>query len=227
MRIERTQHRYQGGSIDACKDNLKNVWPQIIAAAQDPNKRADLQAAFMTCDPVEENDGQAIVDWASAPWGTLAMGNCTNPTILRSSTNQNSYCYRFSDPFESSYLMHGLATLPAWPLRIACSILGNPDDMFVAVRQAVSIYYNVSLDVSCYNLSSVQQRAGPEHRRFMTSAVGGPLTSEHTRGGDSCEGSWGYQWCTEMVQPFTSGTADVRSLPHYDSQQFLIREQLY
>ena len=23
----------------------------------------------------------------------------------------------------------------------------------------------------------------------------------------SCGGSWGYQWCTEMVQPFTSGTA--------------------
>jgi hypothetical protein len=23
-----------------------------------------------------------------------------------------------------------------------------------------------------------------------------------------CEGSWGYQWCTEMVQPFTQGTAD-------------------
>ena len=23
----------------------------------------------------------------------------------------------------------------------------------------------------------------------------------------SCAGNWGYQWCTEMVQPFTSGTA--------------------
>ena len=33
----------------------------------------------------------------------------------------------------------------------------------------------------------------------------GSVPCEPSSAAASCEGNWGYQWCTEMVQPFTSG----------------------
>ena len=63
----------------------------------------------------------AIVQWAGGPWGTMAMGNY---------------------PYRSSYLMHGLSLLPAWPVRQACITLDfeidDAEPLFVAVRQAAA-----------------------------------------------------------------------------------------
>jgi len=46
-------------------------------------------------------------------------------------------------------------------------------------------------------------RAGSER-----AGAAGATTHATAAPGASCKGSWGYQWCTEMVQPFTQGTAD-------------------
>lgn len=107
--------------------------------------------------------------------------------------------------------MHGLSNLPPWPVRTACSYLmnefDNDDDLFVAIRKAVSVYFNNTGDVPCYGVGN-EERVGPEFRAKMGSPLWAGQTV-HARDG-TCEGSWGYQWCTEMVQPFTSGTPKVR-----------------
>lgn len=40
----------------------------------------------------------------------------------------------------------------------------------------------------------------------VASNVGVAVGNGYTDGPGECYGSWGYQWCTEMVQPFTEGT---------------------
>lgn len=103
-----------------------------------------------------------------------------------------------ADPFSSSYLMHGKSLLPPWPMRLACSVMNDArsnDELFVALRRAVSIYYNSTRDVPCYNITGNGQRSGPEHRRRMGSPIGAPLTDEQLDSENSCQGNWGYQWC--------------------------------
>lgn len=155
------------------------------------------------------------------PWGAMAMGNY---------------------PYPSSYIMHGLTELPAWPMRKACEGLAKPDmkgaELYVGVRKAIAVYVNNTGDQHCFDGLRDYQRGAPKgpagvktmlepHRRFekkaavnarrrlqananMQTAVAvtssnKPYKSAGFSDDGACAGTWGYQWCTEMAQPFTSG----------------------
>ena len=106
--------------------------------------------------------------------------------------------------------MHGKSLLPPWPLRVACNSLNPPtfltdEQHFEAVREAIDTVLNNTGRAPCYDaaasagsrLTGLTMRSPPRADRARTGAGAGT----------SCKGDWGYQWCTEMVQPFTSGTS--------------------
>ena len=206
-----------GGASPHCNTNLKAAWPRILRAAESEAGRAILGSAFRTCAPVRPrnehvDDGLAIVRFVQDPWANMAMGNY---------------------PYASSYLMHGKSLLPPWPVRAACKHISAVGDattgsvsdtaLFNALRAAVAVQYNNTGDIKCfpitgrgrelpsYDYEGVQSQA---QGRFMSpsrptmphddlSGSSSGASSEGTR----CQGSWGYQWCTEMTQPFTQGTS--------------------
>ena len=186
-----------GGATDYCKDNLKQAWPRILEAAETSDGRDMLHRAFRTCRPLKPNssDASSIIDWASNVWGTLAMGNY---------------------PYPSSYLMHGLSLLPAWPVRQACSGLNRHFDLskaseleafFEGVRESAAVVHNSTHDQQCFSPFWGEQPPRARVGRKMTS----PRRSAHeplVGGPGACYGDWEYQWCTEMTQPFTQGTSE-------------------
>ncbi len=129
------------------------------------------------------------------PWSYLAMGDY---------------------PYPSSYLMHGDSMLPAWPVRAACTpldqTLSTPAALMRAVRDAVAVYYNSTGTERCYyngpNTPSAYPR--PSTMRDVLAQRHATPAQKTRRSGGSCTGDWGWQWCTEMVQPFSSGTGKVR-----------------
>lgn len=186
-----------GGSSDRCHSNLKLAWPKILAAGESKAGRALLSSSFRTCKAVRPrgngtDDPYAILEWAASPWANMAMGNY---------------------PYPSSYLMHGESLLPAWPVRVACSHLDMDfkDDaaLFKAVREAAATQLNNTGDKLCFDISDESERRYvgrtmldvPKPRRSTTESVSTPPARD-------CKGSWDYQWCTEMVQPFTQGTPE-------------------
>lgn len=185
-----------GGASDHCKINLKAAWPQILAAGQTVEGRALLSKTFRTCSPVRPpdkntNDPYAIIEWAQNPWANMAMGNY---------------------PYASSYLMHGESLLPPWPVRTACSHLdrefSDVESLFEAVREAVATQLNNTGAKTCFDIysdeRSLRHRTMKDAPWLMSARV--PRRVELS--GMECKGSWDYQWCTEMVQPFTQGTKE-------------------
>lgn len=51
-------------------------------------------------------------------------------------------------PYPSSYLLHGKGNLPAYPVRVACESLKDPNlsndnkALLLAMRESLDIYYN-------------------------------------------------------------------------------------
>ena len=202
----------KGGATDTCKTNFRNALPRIATLGTSPEGLALLSSTLRTCHPLRnEEDVWGVVEWVQAPWATLAMGDF---------------------PYASSYLLHGMGMLPPWPVRAACRSLAPasfPDDaaLLAAVRDAVGVYYNYSGTVSCFYNGVVDVHAGSEHissypyTSFLSSSFPLPRArmapprrrptfpshASQTRANE-CVGDWGYQWCTEMVQPFSSGTND-------------------
>ena len=99
--------------------------------------RSELQDIFHMCStpraPGKSKDGSYhddvwdIVQWAQGIWGTISMGNY---------------------PYPSSYLLHGLSLLPAWPVQTACLPLEFPltsdRALLEAVRESVCLYFSLA-----------------------------------------------------------------------------------
>jgi lysosomal Pro-X carboxypeptidase len=63
-------------------------------------------------------------------------------------------------PYPSTYILNGLGTLPAWPVRVACEQLDFPPEsasnatLLEGLREAVGVYYNYSQQLTCYDLNA-------------------------------------------------------------------------
>jgi lysosomal Pro-X carboxypeptidase len=215
-----------GGSAPACLPNLKAAWPAIEKAGHSAAGLSMLSKGFSTCQPIADaEDAYDLMQWAQGPWANMAMGNY---------------------PYPSTYLMHGKSWLPAYPIRAACEHLAKPGleglELFQAVRDALSTQLNNTGTTACFfnqdGASLLETDNGTTPRRVrvpgakMTdtwrlaprteleererareaAAVGGTASPE------SCQGDWGYQWCTEMVQPFTTGCGGKDF--HYPCDQY-------
>ena len=203
-RLVRAMPRSDAPMAAGAYRTLKWLWsPPFCALAV--RRRCTLHAA--RCTPQSSTANGLILTstcratnrWAEGAWDTMAMGNF---------------------PYASSYLLHGLSLLPPWPVRTACSHLAgikaasvSDDTLFDAVRAAVAVFYNNTGDKACFDINDypVETMA---NRHKMISPMRRPIalaSMDAKRLGvddrtTSCRGDWGYQWCTEMVQPFTRGT---------------------
>ena len=206
-----------GGASDACKANVKLGLRRTLEIGAATAGRAQLASTLRMCEPPRDAaDVWSVKEWLEGPWAAMAMGDY---------------------PYPSSYLMHGDAMLPAWPVRVACAPLAaspsfdpkNDTQLLEALRRAVAVYYNASGAAGpCNRILEHGGKGGrreaeaeggrrvhasaPHARRKMTSPLSAPRPADAPRpaattaGPSTCRGDWGYQWCTEMVQPFTAGT---------------------
>ena len=118
-------------------------------------------------------------------------------------------------PFASSYIAGTAETpMPPYPVSIACSYLSNAtlasssttsSSLLSAVKESVSVLYNVTGDTSCYDLPAYPTPVTP---------------------GAPNDGIWDWQWCTEMLPDSfwfsTDGVHDMFWLNEYN--QTLIDE---
>ena len=140
-----------GGASDACAANVKRTFQRLAAAAKTQQGRKVVAKGFNLCSiPRDQVDVDKVHSWFESPWGTMAMGDY---------------------PYASTYLMHGKALLPPWPVREACKPLSAPllEDiqLFTAARQAASIFHNASGDAGpCYNITG--QSSSGRHDIFSS-----------------------------------------------------------
>ena len=191
------------GAAPACADNLRAAWPRIEALSKTPGGREALASAFSTCAPLSsEAEALGLIAWAQANIAYMAMGNY---------------------PYSSDYMTHGDGKpMVAWPMRAACAYLKDPKladghpshdaALLRGVAQFAAVYYNrTGVNAQCLYNNEDETPDGkrtfefPRKRRPMTRRERDGRSKSH-----ACAGNWGYQYCTQMVQPFASnGITDM------------------
>ncbi|GAX83175.1 hypothetical protein CEUSTIGMA_g10601.t1 [Chlamydomonas eustigma] len=154
-----------GGSNANCVPNVKRGWQLLKSFGATPEGRSTLHTSLRLCASAKLETETSVVglrDWLASAWDYMAMGNF---------------------PYPSGYMLNGQGELPAYPVRVACNSLSNPESTDVELLEgmalAAGVFYNYSGDVPCFDFSS-----GPN-----------PETTETAD-------FWGYQYCTEMFQIF-------------------------
>eukprot|EP00752_Nemacystus_decipiens_P003737 g3443.t1 len=191
-----------GGAAKSCADNVRHAFAAVLsssaplpeddrmvtgrvgarlrgAGANAHGFVGDAARRLRVCPGQEpKGDGalEALAWWARAAFDYLAMGNF---------------------PYATGYILNsgdGGVELPPWPLRKACSYLGDPslqdagDDVLLsALADAIGVYYNATGDVECFSPAAGANNA---------SSVDGD--------------NWNWQACTEMSMPMsTDGINDM------------------
>lgn len=164
-----------GGSPPACAPNVRAAFKELLARSDTPRS---IREPMRLCHDVALKDKDDVLDvalWAQGAFDYLAMGNF---------------------PYESSYILNGDGTLPAYPFRAACSgALADPhlnsggdgDALLAALADAVGVYYNYSKTQPCFDTGRGSNDDSDED---------GAL--------------WDYQYCTEMFMPMSrDGVRDM------------------
>ncbi|KAH9257814.1 hypothetical protein BASA81_003832 [Batrachochytrium salamandrivorans] len=94
-------------------------------------------------------------------------------------------------PYSSSYVQPNGGMLPAHPIQAACERLSQGGGL----KSVAELFYNATGDLDCFPLRQAELglmgrtwRGGREEKGCLT-------------------GSWGYQYCTNHLMPFSSGTS--------------------
>ncbi|XVF15373.1 hypothetical protein REPUB_Repub09cG0146700 [Reevesia pubescens] len=146
----------------SCFDTIKQSWYALTSEGQRADGLQQLSKTFRLCR--ELKSVQDLSDWLYSAYSSLAMVNY---------------------PYPSNFLM----PLPGHPIREVCrKIDGSPDDSSILERvfNGVSIYYNYTGDVDCFQLD------------------------DDPHGMDG----WNWQACTEMIMPMSC--ANTSMYPPYD-----------
>lgn len=165
--LDATEH---GGSEKRCADNVRKSWQKMFQLGKTAPGRRKLTKLFHLCHPLEsEDDVMALAGWGQEGFSSMAMGNY---------------------PYPSSYIMNGVSTLPAYPVRVACSHLGDEystvDKLLTALGNGLGVFYNTTGTTTCYDLT--------------------PPNPDSQQSSDF----WGYLYCTEMCMPFdNNGITDM------------------
>lgn len=119
----------EGGN--ECADNIRTSWKAIEEVAKQPDGYQTLTEVFHLCKPLKDTD--ALEDWLSNAWSSLAMVNYPYPTS-------------FMNP------------LPAWPIQETCKPLSKPKlqglELLNQIREAAGVFYNYSGQADCFSLDS-------------------------------------------------------------------------
>ncbi|KAF0689353.1 hypothetical protein As57867_019115, partial [Aphanomyces stellatus] len=162
-----------GGAAPHCVANIRRSWAIMFDAARTAQGREMLQTSLGLCDPLAtEAAALEIPAWLKSAYEYMAMGNY---------------------PYPSSYIMNGVSTLPAYPMRVACEPLaatfpatadGNAS-LLHAMRASVGVYYNSTHDARCF------ARAAPSNESQLVADF------------------WDYLFCSELYQPQDQGVDDM------------------
>ena len=195
------------GAASECATNVKSVWKEIETLATTSVGRSMLSKQFTTCQPIAtQEEGTSLIEWLQAPLGYMAMGNY---------------------PFASDYMTHGDGKpMVAWPMRVACSHLAIPGMTGAALMKGMSafasVWYNrTGVNATCFfngkietgvvrNLQGQIVRARRpmsrmERDRNRNGYINVNDDNNDNDNDNTCAGTWNYQYCTQMVQPFASG----------------------
>uniref|UniRef100_A0A8C5XUT2 Lysosomal Pro-X carboxypeptidase n=1 Tax=Microcebus murinus TaxID=30608 RepID=A0A8C5XUT2_MICMU len=172
MKIVTTDFRKSG---PYCSESIRRSWDAINRLSNTGRGLRWLTEALHLCNPLDSQDIQHLKDWIAETWVNLAMVDY---------------------PYASNFLQ----PLPAWPIKVACQYLRNPnvsDSVLLEnIFQALNVYYNYSGQAQCLNMSETTTRS---------------LGSQ----------GWSYQACTEMVMPFcTNGIDDMFEPRLWDLKEF-------
>ncbi|KAK4764942.1 hypothetical protein SAY86_026032 [Trapa natans] len=145
-----------------CFDTIKNSWDVLVSESLKENGLSALTKTFGLCR--ELRNAQDLVDWLSSAYSYLAMVDY---------------------PYPSNFLM----PLPGHPIREVCNKIDNASDgstILERIFEGVSLYYNYTGDVSCFELDD----------------------DPHGMSG------WDWQACTEMVMPMSSSQVGSMFSPY-------------
>ncbi|XP_045616290.1 lysosomal Pro-X carboxypeptidase [Procambarus clarkii] len=140
-----------------CAEVIRRSWAAIDSVTSDDAGKTWLTNAWSLCEPLKtQEDIKALKDYLVNVWTNLAM---------------------IDYPYPANFL----APLPAFPIKVVCSHLTNPEQVPTALLQelfeGLSVYFNYTGEAKC--LDSNQQA--------------------DVRLDDK---GWDFQACTEMVMPF-------------------------
>jgi len=153
-----------------CPVLARQSFSEMLRLAQTPDGLVTITKEFSLCNPLSPSDVEHLFLWAINGLGTLAMMNYPYPTSF-------------------------LATLPAWPVNVACQLLlNNTHHALRGLAQAAGLYYNSSGPLQCFNIWD----------EFVECA-------DQTGCGTGPSGlSWDYQACGEIVYfPNTNNRTDM------------------
>jgi lysosomal Pro-X carboxypeptidase len=226
LRIVTEAASAKGGATDQCKNMFRRVQPLIDSLASSAKGRATLSKRFRTCKPLKTADeARGLLGWVQEPWAYLAMGNFPYAS---------SYLVHGAGLLPAYPVRAACAALDNLPPAPSDTQLLTATREAVAVyynvTKTVTCYYNNQDGEHDREQEDEQDRyhANDHDWRYPPAAAMRPPYSWHSsprprskkypklhlapssrprgrqreRGG--CIGDWGYQWCSEMVQPFSS-----------------------
>ncbi|KAL1774400.1 hypothetical protein HispidOSU_018607 [Sigmodon hispidus] len=172
MKIVTEDYRKSGPH---CAESIRRSWDAINRISSAGSGLQWLTKALHLCSPLTSGSIPNLKEWISETWVNLAMVDY---------------------PYEANFLQ----PLPAWPIKVVCQYLKNPNVsdtvLLQNIFQALNIYYNYSGQAKCLNISQTT------------------TSSLDTVG-------WNYQSCTEMVMPFcTNGVDDMFEPYLWDLKKF-------
>lgn len=85
------------------------------------------------------------------------------PKLSKQQTNKWSHLCSLlpqgNFPYPSSYILNGLGSLPAYPVRVACESLGQHNmagaELLRGLAGAVAVFYNYTGDLQCLDYTQV------------------------------------------------------------------------
>mmetsp|Transcript_25947 Transcript_25947/g.26155 ORF Transcript_25947/g.26155 Transcript_25947/m.26155 type:complete len:525 (+) Transcript_25947:88-1662(+) len=192
---------------ETCTRGVKAAVTRVMELGQTKGGRELISQMFRTCHPImtEDEVNSNLIGWMMDPWEFYTMGNYPYP----SSYMVDAFINGKGDP----------VTLPAWPLKVACSPLSEvvekellADDvvLLTAMRDTMSVWYNKTRTETCYFNGEDNQR---RHSRMTSRSYPRKQMRESDKSlsqlvhdtAYNC-GNWDYQSCAELMMPFSSGS---------------------
>eukprot|EP00941_MAST-03F_sp_MAST-3F-sp1_P002699 g2699.t1 len=159
--IETDDATSTGGVSNMCASKIRSSWRAMFALGNSTDGISKLSNIFKLCKPLNNfNDVVSLAEWAQSSFDYMSMG---------------------SYPYPSSYMLNGFGVLPPYPLRKACDLMVNSDQLLEGLQSAISVFYNYT---------------GANKECFDLDTIGNAATSIDSQ-------LWDYLYCTEMVQPFS------------------------
>lgn len=159
------------GSDEMCAPNIRSVFKNLLYLGGTVPGRKLISSAFSLCAPVQTNSDIAVlIGWLKSAFDFMSMGNY---------------------PYPSSYMTSGQGDLPSFPVRVACEFMNinstDPATLFLAFKNAVGVFYNVTNDVGCYDIHGSVNNATAREILY-----------------------WSYIYCTEIMVPIgQNGITDM------------------